>query len=180
MLRPISRPKTFRLSFVYTNSRVVILATVWPGTSINWEDTRAGQEIAKAPVLHLSWAWPAFTGDIFRKFAFDRCYHGLEPPDFKDTLHQATVATAESANLVLHFPWPVPPDGGYAGMDCPEDPAVYIFTIQHAKGEFDAYWDILVADLTWYRISGVSSQTLSLTRIRMRRTRRSLQSYIIF
>lgn len=45
------RPKTFRLSFIYTNSRVVILVTVWPGISINWEDTCAGQEIAKAPSI---------------------------------------------------------------------------------------------------------------------------------
>lgn len=56
-----------------------------------------------------------------------------------------------------------PPDGGYAGMDYPEDPAVSIFTIQHAKGELDAYWDILVADLTWYRISGVSSDIVTHT-----------------
>ena len=50
-----------------------------------------------------------------------------------------------------------PLDGEYAGMDCPEDPTVYTFTIEHAKSEFDTYWDILVADLTWYRISGVAS-----------------------
>ena len=70
--------------------------------------TRLAEYKNTGKVLHLDWAWPAFTGDIITKFAFDRCYHGLESPDFKDTLHQVTLAAVESTNLVFYFPWLVP------------------------------------------------------------------------
>lgn len=56
-------------------------------------------------VLNISWMFAAYTNDVLMQYAFARCDHRLEAPDFDPSYRDAAFFGSTSSNALKHAPW---------------------------------------------------------------------------